>query len=203
MKKIILLLIAFLFFQEISFGQDVRKNRFEINNFQIRESNTIGPESIRVTGINIGYTRYILHKLNLGIAYGFGEFNGRGSELLERFDDFGLERKYRQYQIKLGYDVIQTNAFILGFQAEYLRSYRNGITTIISTGDRDAQGNRVIIRESVDFGRSATPSFYTGAYLMARLHNQFYLKGDASYGIPSMNFDYELFQFSFGLTYQF
>lgn len=204
MKYLFFFLFVFLLFQEVSFAQDVKKNRFEINTFQNRGSNTIGPESVKATGINIGYTRYVLNRLNLGVAYGFGEFYGRGSDLLERFDDFNdLERDYRQFQIKLGYDVVQTKRFVLGIQAEYLRNYRNGVDEILTSWDRDEQGNKVNFQESIGFSRSATPSFYTGAYLMTKLHNQIYLKGDASYGVPSMNFDYQLFQFSFGLTYQF
>lgn len=204
MKNIVFLLVIFLLFHDYSLGQSVGKNRFEINTFQNRGSNTIGPESIVATGINFGYTRYVLNRLNFGVAYGFGEFYGRGSVLLERFDDFNnLERDYRQFQVKLGYDVMQIKRFVLGVQAEYLRNYRNGIDEILTSWDRDEQGNKVNFQESIGFSRSATPNFYTGAYLMAKLHKQIYLKGDASYGVSSMNFDYQLFQFSLGLTYQF
>ncbi|MFN3801830.1 hypothetical protein [Belliella pelovolcani] len=136
----------------------------------------------------------------MGVAYGFGEFYGRGSILLERFDDFNdLERDYRQFQIKLGYDILQTDRFIVALQAEYLRHYYNGIDLRITEGDP----NDPDFKEYLSFGKLVTPSFYTGAYLMAKLHKQIYLKGDASYGVPSMNFDYQLFQFSLGLTYQF
>jgi len=200
MKKIILLVWILFGSYEISQGQHLKKNRFEVNSFQNRAPNTIGSESTRATGINFGYTRYLLKRLNIGAAYGFGTFSGRGSILLERFDDFPeLKRDYRQFQIKLGYDVIQAKNIVLGFQAEYLRHYYNGVSLRITEG----QPGDSNFKESLSFGRIITPAFYTGAYMMAKIHNQVYLKGDASYGWPGLNFDYELLQLSVGVAVHF
>jgi len=200
MKKIFSILFIFIAFNQMLIGQVTSKNRFEVNGFNVRGSNTEGMESTRASGVNVVYTRYLWKGLNIGLAAGFGDFNGRGTVILERFDDFPeLERDYRQFQVKLGYDIYQTNRIRIGVQADYLRRHYRGITSRITSGSEGDPG----FRESLSFGRISAPSLFLGSYAMVKLVDRVHLKGDLSYGFPSFNFYYEYTQASIGLTYEF
>ncbi|MCH6202191.1 hypothetical protein MMU07_21620 [Aquiflexum sp. LQ15W] len=176
------------------------KNTFELSTFNITSANTTGFERTSTNGISLGYTRYFFERLNVGASVGWGDFYGRGSILLERFDDFPENRRdYTQWQLKLGYDLIQTERLNLGVQAEYLRFYYNGITERFTVGSPDDPE----FLERLTFGRLAAPSFFIGPYGMFHLTEKLAVKGEAVYGMPSMNFEYTRYRVSLGLGFRF
>lgn len=182
------------------YAQQTYKNTFEISTFNLSSANTTGFERTSTNGISLGYTRYFFDRLNLGASVGFGDFRGRGSVLLERFDDFPENnRDYTHWQLRLGYDLVQTQRLNLGVQAEYLRFFYNGITERFTVGSPDDPG----FIEQLSFGRLATPSFFVGPYGMFQLTKRLSLKGEAAYGMPSMNFGYTNYRLSIGLGLRF
>ncbi|MCU0401924.1 MAG: hypothetical protein MUE75_13120 [Algoriphagus sp.] len=200
MKKRFQFIVGLFLISQTLYAQQKYKNTFELNTFNISSANTTGSERNNTYGVSFGYTRYFFDRLNLGALVGWGDFYGRGSILLERFDDFPENRRdYTQWQLKLGYDLIQTKRLNLGVQADYLRFYYNGISERFTVGNPEDPG----FVERLSFGRLATPSFFIGPYGMFHFSKRLSIKGETAYGMPSMNFGYSNYRLSLGLGLRF
>jgi len=134
MKKTVFIVFAFLFIGWAN-AQNIQKNSFEISTFRNVSHLRVDEGVTRNYGISLNYNRYFAKRWNVGAGWGFGDFNGRGfNGLYEAFYEFSDNRNYTQYHIRLGFEPIQTEKFILGVQAEFLRFAYNGVTGITMGG---------------------------------------------------------------------
>lgn len=77
MKKTVFVVCAFLFMGWAE-AQNHQKNSFEISTFRNIGNGQVPVSSMINYGISLNYNRYLFKRWNVGVGWGFGDFNGKG-----------------------------------------------------------------------------------------------------------------------------
>jgi hypothetical protein len=199
MKKTVFVVCAFLFMGWAK-AQNLQKNSFEISTFINTGIGQVPENSMLNYGISLNYNRYLFKRWNVGVGWGFGDFNGKGfNGLLEQFYEFSDNRNYTQYHIRIGFEPIQTKSFILGVQAEFQRFSYNSISGITIGGPGQPGDDP----RKVTLGRSQVSGGLFGPYGVFNFSESFFLRGNYLIGIPVLNYDWNWTNMSLGVGYRF
>jgi len=199
MKKIVFVVCAFLFMGWAK-AQNLQKNSFEISTFRNIRNGQVPDDSMLNYGISLNYNRYLSKRWNVGAGWGFGDFNGKGSNgLFEEFYEFADNRNYTQYHIRIGFEPIQTKKLILGVQAEFQRFSYNAIIDRRSGGPGQPGDDP----RRVTLGRSQVSGGFFGPYGVFNFSESFFLRGNYLIGIPVLNYDWRCTNMSLGVGYRF
>lgn len=139
MKKSLILTILALLTFVVCQGQTSLENTISTSySFYEADRNPSGEISAR--GFDLSYARYLKKRLYADISYGLYHFEGRNSIFLlepEEMDQINM----RAFTLGLGYDVVQSERFILSGELAYLRQSTQELIGQLESGG-------VIIRET-------------------------------------------------------
>lgn len=137
--KIIIISLSLFLSSLVSKGQNGYKNSIS-SSYSFYESSHFSGGDISAQGIDFNYERYFKKRFFGTISYGLYHFEGRNSIFFlepEEMDFINM----RAFNLGVGYDVVQTERFVLSGEITYMRQSTQELISQLESGG-------LIIRET-------------------------------------------------------
>jgi hypothetical protein len=134
MKYLHLVFLSFLVFGLSANAQNDKKNSINIGYSLTEEKSPITGGQISARGFDLGYSRYLTNKLYVDVTYGLKNFEGRNNQFFLASDEMNYFNM-TIFTLGFGYDLYQSDRFILSGELAYLRQSNQELISLLESGE--------------------------------------------------------------------